>query len=88
MASMNAPQPPEVQMVDAVGAADRDADSVNRDWVITCQIDEQFHGVRIGQEILWMDFEPADGGRVAATSARWGSLRPMPAGSVGARYAR
>ena len=51
----------EMRPIDAVGAADRDADRVHRERVVAREIRQQLDGVRIGEEVLRMDLEPADG---------------------------
>ncbi len=47
--------------VDAVDAADRDADGVHRDRIIGRDRFQKLHRMRIGEEILRVDFEPAHG---------------------------
>ena len=48
--------------IDAVGAADRNPDRVDRDRIVARKIGEEFERVRIREEVLGMDLEPSDGG--------------------------
>ena len=50
----------EMRTVDAVGAADRDADGVHRDRVVAREIRQQLESVRIGEKVLRMNLEPSD----------------------------
>lgn len=52
---------PQVCSVNAICAPYRNTDRVNGDRVVRRQIDQEFHRVRICQEILWMDFQPSNG---------------------------
>ena len=51
----------QVVTVDAVGAADGDADGVHRDRVIASEIRQQLESVRIREKVLRMNLEPSDG---------------------------
>ena len=51
----------QVVTVDAVGAADRDADGVHRDRVIASKIRQQLESVWIREKVLGMNLEPSDG---------------------------
>ena len=51
----------QMDTINAVGAADGDADGVNRDRVVASEIRKQLESVRIGEKVLRMNLEPSDG---------------------------
>ena len=51
----------QMEMVDAAGAPDREADRVHRDRVVTRQVEQKLGGMRIGEKVLGMDFKPGRG---------------------------
>src|SRR5262245_7641237 len=55
------PDAGKVRPVYPARAANRDANRVNRDWIVARDVDEQLGSMRIGQEVLWMDLEPRRG---------------------------
>jgi len=50
----------QMDTINAVGAADGDADSVNGDRVIASEIRQQLDSVRIREKVLRMNLEPSD----------------------------
>jgi hypothetical protein len=55
-------QSPQVRMVDSIGAANRETNCVNGDWVVTRKVGEELGGVWISQEVLGMYFKACDSG--------------------------
>ena len=55
------PKARQVLTVNTVGAPDGDADRVNRDRIIACEIRQQLESVWIGEKILRVNLEPSDG---------------------------
>ena len=55
------PKAHQVLTVNAVGAPDGDADRVNRDRIIACEIRQQLESVRIREKVLRVNLEPSDG---------------------------
>src|SRR5262249_7781090 len=54
------PNAREVMSVEPCGAADGETDGMNRNRIASREIAQQFCGVRIGDEVLGMNFQPAD----------------------------
>src|SRR6266852_5412915 len=50
----------QMDTINAVGAADGDADGVHRDRVVAIEIREQLKSVRIREKVLRMNLEPSD----------------------------
>ena len=55
-------QPLEMRSIEAVGAANGDADRMHGNGVVAREIEQQLRRVRIRQKVLRMDLEPSDGG--------------------------
>ena len=49
----------QMPTINAAGASNRNTDGVYRNWIIRRQLNEKFRGMRVGQKILGMNFQPA-----------------------------